>query len=159
MGLLSFKIYISLYRLFPKISRYEANKAPIWKILLRISLLHWIENCFHFLNISSIVFIVKFSIFDPKMFSFFSCLNVKDFFLFFMTYTLGSFYLTLLNIAHGGTAIILKNTIKHHELTMFQKDCIEATSIAIEDRKHSISKEKFMEYFETLGPRFIVGGN
>ena len=73
--------------------------------------------------------------------------------------------------AHGGTAISIKNTIKHHELIIFQKDYIQATSIAIEDRKdgpivfsamycppkHKISKEKFMEYFETLGSRFIAG--
>ena len=37
--------------------------------------------------------------------------------------------------AHGVTAIVIKNTIKHHELTMFQKDHIEATSIAIGDEK------------------------
>ena len=56
---------------------------------------------------------------------------------------------------------------------MFQKDYIEATSIEIKDRKygptvlsatycppkHSISKEKFIEYFEILGRRFIVGGD
>ena len=33
--------------------------------------------------------------------------------------------------AHGGVAIIIKNTIKNHELTLFQKDYIQATSIAI----------------------------
>ena len=67
--------------------------------------------------------------------------------------------------AHGGTAIIMRTTIEHHQLTMFHKDYIQATSIAIVGRKyapiilsatyypqkHSISKEKFIEYFETLG--------
>ena len=56
---------------------------------------------------------------------------------------------------------------------MLQKDYIQATSILIEDRKfgpiilsatycppkNPISKEKFMEYFDTLGPRFIAGGD
>ena len=51
---------------------------------------------------------------------------------------------------------------------MFQKDYIKATSIAIEDQlfsatycppKHSFSKEKYMEYFETLSPRFISGSD
>ena len=65
-----------------------------------------------------------------------------------------------------------QNTIEQHELTIYPKDYIHDISIAIKHRKfgpivlsatycppkHSISKE-FMEYFETLGLRFIARGD
>ena len=36
--------------------------------------------------------------------------------------------------AHGGTGNIIKSSIKHYELPSFQKDYLQATSVAVEDR-------------------------
>ena len=74
--------------------------------------------------------------------------------------------------AHGGTGIIIKSSIKHYELPSFQKDYLQATSVAIEDRhgtittsavygppRHSIAKENFDSLFDALSNRFIAGGD
>jgi hypothetical protein len=34
---------------------------------------------------------------------------------------------------HGGTAIVIKSSIKHHELIEFKNDYLLATSVQIED--------------------------
>lgn len=74
--------------------------------------------------------------------------------------------------AHGGTAIIVKNSIKHHECIPYHRPQLQATSIVIEDwfgkikisaiycpPKHTIKNDQFAEFFDTLGPRFIAGGD
>ena len=74
--------------------------------------------------------------------------------------------------AHGGAAIIIRNTIKHHEIEKFKHEHIQATNIIVDDwigqitfsaiycpPKHTIKKEKFLEFFDTLGTRFIAGGD
>ena len=74
--------------------------------------------------------------------------------------------------AHGGTGNIIKSSIKHYELPSFQKDYLQATSVAIEDRhgtittsavycppRHSIAKENFDSLFDALGNRFLAGGD
>lgn len=74
--------------------------------------------------------------------------------------------------AHGGTAIIIKNTIKHHEISSYRHAHLQATSIIVEDwtgpltisalycpPKHAIKKELFQQFFDTLGNRFIAGGD
>lgn len=74
--------------------------------------------------------------------------------------------------AHGGSAIIIKNTIKHYELQKYEKEYLQATSVVVEDwigtitisalyspPKHSISKAQYLEYYKTLGKRFIAGGD
>lgn len=73
---------------------------------------------------------------------------------------------------HGGTAILIKNRIKHHELQNYCKDHIQATSICLEEwnskcnisavycpPKHAIKKEDFKHFFDTLGEKFIAGGD
>lgn len=73
--------------------------------------------------------------------------------------------------AHGGTAILIKNNIKHYEASKFQKDYLQATSIKIVDSlgeitviviycppKHTVKKE-FEEFFLLLGKRFIAAGD
>lgn len=73
---------------------------------------------------------------------------------------------------HGGTAVIIKNKIKHFELKEHRKEHIQATSIKVEEfnktitisavycpPKHTIKKEQFEEFYQTLGPRFIAGGD
>lgn len=74
--------------------------------------------------------------------------------------------------AHGGTAIIIKTTIKHHENEGYKKEHLQATSITVEDGtgtltvasiysppKHMIKQEQYMHFFKTLGHRFIAGGD
>lgn len=74
--------------------------------------------------------------------------------------------------AHGGTAIIIRKNVKHHELTKYEKEHLQATSIEIEEwngplvlssvycpPKHTIKSNEFDEYLRTLGPRFIAGGD
>lgn len=74
--------------------------------------------------------------------------------------------------AHGGTAIIIRNNIKHYQTTQYQKPHIQATNVVVEDwtgpitfssiycpPKHSIQQTDFKTFFDTLGPRFICGGD
>lgn len=74
--------------------------------------------------------------------------------------------------AHEGTAIIIRKNIKHHELIKHDEEQLQATSIQIEEwngplvlsavycpPRHQIKTNDFIEYFETLGPRFIAGGD
>ena len=76
------------------------------------------------------------------------------------------------NKAHGGTAIIIKTSIKHHEIDKYHKEFLQATSIMIEDwsgplvisaiyspPKYAISQQLYTEFFESLGHRFIAGGD
>lgn len=74
--------------------------------------------------------------------------------------------------SHGGTAILIKSNIKHHEIQQYDRHFLQATSIVVEDfngpitfsaiycpPKHKISKEQFSEFFKTLGNKFVAGGD
>jgi hypothetical protein len=74
--------------------------------------------------------------------------------------------------AHGGTAIIIKSSIKHHELTELKKNYLQATSVQIEDWKgpltitaiycparHTINIDQYQQFFHTLGNRLLVEGD
>lgn len=74
--------------------------------------------------------------------------------------------------AHGGTAVIIRSSIKHHELAQYGTEHIQATTIAVEGKtgnfnvsavycppKHKIKEEQWTHYFSTLGPRFMAGGD
>lgn len=74
--------------------------------------------------------------------------------------------------AHGGTAIIIRDGIKHHELEGYCKEHLQATSIAIEDHlgilnisaiycppKYNNKKDDYDHYFKTLGNKFITAGD
>jgi hypothetical protein len=74
--------------------------------------------------------------------------------------------------AHVATAIIIKSSIKHHELTELKKGYLQATSVQIQDWKgprtitalycpprHTINKDQYQQFFHTLGNRFLVGGD
>ncbi|KMQ84201.1 rna-directed dna polymerase from mobile element jockey-like protein [Lasius niger] len=73
--------------------------------------------------------------------------------------------------AYGDTAVIIRNSIKHHEVDKSQQEHIEATSLVIQDRhgpftitaiysppKHVIKENQFSQLFQSLGHRFIAGG-
>ncbi|KAL6421568.1 hypothetical protein ACFW04_014302 [Cataglyphis niger] len=74
--------------------------------------------------------------------------------------------------AHGGSAIIVKSTIKHHSNENFSQKHLQTTSITIEDwtgpiilaaiyspSRHSITQEQHTNFFKTLGTRFVAGGD
>jgi hypothetical protein len=74
--------------------------------------------------------------------------------------------------ARGGSAIIIKNTIRHHSLTNYSRDYLQATSVLVEDSvgyltitavylppKHKVCKTQLEDFYNTLGPRFIAGGD
>ncbi|CAB3252036.1 unnamed protein product [Arctia plantaginis] len=74
--------------------------------------------------------------------------------------------------SHGGTAIIIKENIKHYLSGETKTEKIQATSVRIQDNKtettvsaiycpprHVITRDEFKTYFNTLGNRFICGGD
>lgn len=74
--------------------------------------------------------------------------------------------------ARGGSAVIIREKIIHHELQSYTEEHIQATSVQIEDLvapfcltalysppKHMITKPMYESFFNSLGNRFIVGGD
>jgi len=74
--------------------------------------------------------------------------------------------------AHGGTAVIIRQNLKHHLGTSYSTEHIQATSIVLEDYmgeitvtavysppKHNIKTLDYEHFFNTLGHRFIAGGD
>lgn len=74
--------------------------------------------------------------------------------------------------ARGGTAVIIKNIIKHYEIDKCCQDNIQATTIVVEDcfgklvisavycpPNQNITKEHYTTFFKSLGNRFIAGGD
>jgi hypothetical protein len=75
-------------------------------------------------------------------------------------------------IAHGGTAILKKETVEHYELLKYEEDSIQAASIKVKGfpyeititviycpPRHNLKKEHFETFFQMLGPKFIAGGD
>lgn len=72
--------------------------------------------------------------------------------------------------AHGETAIIIKNGIKHHLLGHYNLEHLQATSVTIEYwiglltvaaahcPKHTVKAEQYRSCYATLGQRFLAGG-
>ena len=73
--------------------------------------------------------------------------------------------------AHGGTAIIIKNNIKHHLHGHYNRAHLQATSVTTDDclgpltfaavycpPKHVIKADHFLSFYATLGRRFLAGG-
>lgn len=74
--------------------------------------------------------------------------------------------------ARGGTAILVKRGIKHHELPKHSYRRFQATSISVADKFGQITfssiycppnfkwkADEFTEYFGALGDRFLAGGD
>ena len=74
--------------------------------------------------------------------------------------------------ARGGSAIIIKNIIKHYQLNNYSSNHLQATSVSIEDTngpltisaiysppRFTIKQNQYEDYFNTLGRRFISGGD
>jgi len=73
---------------------------------------------------------------------------------------------------HGGTAVIIRQNIKHHIRAEYKKDNLKATSISLEDKigetagsaiycppKHNNKYDDYDSFFKTLGHCFIAGGD
>jgi len=73
--------------------------------------------------------------------------------------------------AHGGTAIIIKNTLEYYERPKYAEPTIQATSITVYglfykitivavycSPWHNLEEEQFKAFFQTLGPRFLAEG-
>jgi exonuclease III len=75
---------------------------------------------------------------------------------------------------HGGTAILIRNRIKHYEYLHghHNLEYLQATSITVEDwvgplttaaiycpPKHTIKAEQLRHFYATLGHRFLAGGD
>lgn len=75
--------------------------------------------------------------------------------------------------AHGGSAIIVNEKIRHFEIEKFETDYLQATNIVIKEingtsitisaaycpPRHKITEAQYLEYFKILGTRFIAGGD
>lgn len=74
--------------------------------------------------------------------------------------------------AHGGSAILIRDNIKHQEGQHFRTKEIQATNVVIEDRsgpitissiysppRHTIKKEHYDSFFLSLGHRFLACGD
>lgn len=74
--------------------------------------------------------------------------------------------------ARGGTAVLVKNGIKHYELPHSQYDYLQATSIVVDTKTgpiavsaiycppaHAINNGQFTDFFSSLGVRFLAGGD
>jgi hypothetical protein len=74
--------------------------------------------------------------------------------------------------ARNRTAIIIKNSIKYHQLNNYSQDFLQATSVSVEDSvglitilavylppKYSVKQEQLEDFYNNLGRRFIAGGD
>jgi hypothetical protein len=74
--------------------------------------------------------------------------------------------------AHGGSAIIIKQSIKHHERAKYSLNNIQATSVTIEDSigeitiaaiycppRYNNKHTGYTNLLKTLGNRFLAGGD
>lgn len=74
--------------------------------------------------------------------------------------------------AHGGSAILIKNRIKHFQMEGFSEDYIQATSICLSEwngnciissmyspPKHTINAQQYSDFFNKIGNKFIIGGD
>jgi len=74
--------------------------------------------------------------------------------------------------AHGGTAFIIRSSIKYYEINKYQRDFLQATSVVVEVwngcitisaiyslSTHVIKSEKYIIFLQTLDNRFIVAEN
>ena len=72
--------------------------------------------------------------------------------------------------ACGGSAIIINEKLNHFPINNYRTEHIQATSISLVTRnltissvycppKHNISETQYIEYYKTLGPKFIAAGD
>jgi hypothetical protein len=72
----------------------------------------------------------------------------------------------------GGTAVMIKKSIKYHQLNNYNQDVLQAASVSVEDsvglltisavylsNKYTVKQEQFQDSYNTLGRKFIAGGH
>jgi hypothetical protein len=68
--------------------------------------------------------------------------------------------------------MIIKSSIQHHQLSNYSKDFLQAIGVTVEDTvglltilavnlppKHTLKQEQLQDSYNTLGHRFIAGGD
>ena len=76
------------------------------------------------------------------------------------------------NSAKGGSAVIIKENLRHSEETKFEAEDIQATMVNVKTKnydltviglycppKHNTKAERYAELFEFVGDRFVMGGD
>ena len=76
------------------------------------------------------------------------------------------------NTARGGSAVIIRENILHHEEMKYKTEHIQATAVCIKTKnlhitiaavycppKHSIKKNQYIDFFKKQGNKFIIGGD
>ena len=74
--------------------------------------------------------------------------------------------------AHGGTAVLVRQQLSHHLLPSTCTNSLQSTSISLKSfpfavsvsavycpPNHSLTESQFLSHFQSLGPRFISGGD
>lgn len=74
--------------------------------------------------------------------------------------------------SQGGAAVLINKKIRHFERSSYSTPHLQATTVTVQDKfssldisavycppRHKITNIMFDEYFTTLGPRFISGGD
>lgn len=74
--------------------------------------------------------------------------------------------------AHGGSAVIIRNNINHHEVEKYEYENIQATTVEITTNRGKINvsavycppkynnkKDTYGDLFKSLGNKFILGGD
>ena len=73
--------------------------------------------------------------------------------------------------AQGGSAVIIKDCIKHHEEIKIELETMQVTTIKVQAKnkkfnvsaiycppRHNLKKNNYLDLFKTLGDKFIIGG-
>lgn len=76
------------------------------------------------------------------------------------------------NKARGGSAVLIRDNLKHHECIKIETEMFQVCAITVKTKsyetsvasiycppKHSIKQKVFADVFEYLGNRFIIGGD
>lgn len=76
------------------------------------------------------------------------------------------------NKGRGGSAVIVKENIKHHEVSICEEPDLQSVAVCINTKRysltvaaiycpprHTIDEDKYIRFFQTLGERFVLGGD
>jgi len=76
------------------------------------------------------------------------------------------------NIARRGSAVVIKNSISYYEEEKYETEEIQATTIMVKTKKyiltvsatycplrHNLKKMDYLRYLQSLGEKFIIGGD
>jgi hypothetical protein len=74
--------------------------------------------------------------------------------------------------AHGAAAVIIRSAVNHHELLRHQSDKVQSANVQVDTNtspftvsavycppRHDISAEEHITFFQSLGTKFLIGGD